>query len=140
MPKEKGLESWDDLEVFTSKGAKLKDVRITITDTCGILFNAGMCHKASLEDKSHVILAYSAQMKAIVFQFTSDSNAKGALKLLKRTGGASVGTRSFFSFYFLDPKKLAGRYEPVKERLPRIGEAWVSYLDKKLPEDEQHPQ
>jgi hypothetical protein len=138
MPKEKGLESWDDLEVFTSKGAKLKDVRITITDTSTILFNAGMCHKASLEDKSHVILAYSAQMKAIVFQFTSDSNAKGALKLVKRTGGASVGTRSFFSFYFLDPKKLAGRYEPVKERLPRIGEAWVLYLDNKLREDEQH--
>jgi len=136
MVKEKGTENWEDLEIFTSKGAKIKDVRVTITKESTILFNAGLCHRASLATKSHVIVAYSQQNRAIIFQFTSDSNAAGALKLIQRSGTASIGTRSFFSYYQLNPQVLAGRYEPTKEKLPKIGEAWIIRLDNKLPENE----
>ena len=139
MPKVKEQESWEDLETFTSKGARIKDAKITIIETSSMLLNAGFCHKASIAEKSHVIVSYSPQNKAIVFQFTSDANALGALKLIQRSGGASFGSRSFFNYYFLNPKKLAGRYEPIKRKLPKIGDAWIIYLDKRIPDEEQLP-
>lgn len=136
MGKNKENETWDDLEVFTQKGAKIGDSKITITDHSTVVFNAGFCHRAAVEKNSHVIMAYSPKNRAIVFQFTSDSKADGALKIIQRTGSASVGSRSFFNYYFLRSKDLAGRYEPVKEKLPKIGDAWLIYLDKKMKEDE----
>lgn len=135
MAKATGQENWDDIEVFTSKGAKIKDAKVTILETSAILFNAGFCHKAAIADKSHVIVGYSPQNKSIIFQFTSDGNAAGALKLIQRSGGASLGTRSFFNYYFLKPKEIAGRYEPLKKKLPKIGDSWVINLDEKLPEN-----
>ncbi|MDD5039158.1 MAG: hypothetical protein PHN78_07575 [Dehalococcoidales bacterium] len=140
MPKSTGVENWDDVEVFTSKGAKLKDARIAITENCAFVLNAGFCHRADITEKSHVVVSYSPQNKAIIFQFTSDGNAIGALKLMQRSGGASFGSRSFFSYYFLDPNQSAGRYEPVKKKIPKIGEAWVINLDEKQPESVQQPQ
>jgi hypothetical protein len=134
MPKAKRQENWDDLEVFTSKGAKIKDAKITIVETSSILFNAGFCHKASVADKSHVIISYSPQNRSMCFQFTSDSKANGVLKLVQRSGGAQVGSRSLFNYFFLDPKKLAGRYEPKQGKLPKIGDTWIINLDNKLPE------
>jgi len=139
MPKSTGQENWDDIEVFTSKGARLKDARITITENCGLVFNAGFCHRAAVNERSHVVVSYSPQNKAIVFQFTSDGNAAGALKLLHSSGSASFGSRSFFSYYFLDPNKVAGRYEPVKKKIPKIGDGWVINLGDKLPETIQQP-
>lgn len=139
MAKAKGQESWDDIEVFTSKGAKIKDAKITILDSSQILFNGGFCHRASIADMTHVILAYSPQKGSIIFQFTSDAKAEGALKLVQRSGGATVGSRSFFNYFFLNPKDLAGRYEPTKQKLPKIGDAWVINLDAKLPEHEKNP-
>jgi hypothetical protein len=140
MPKPTGQENWDDLEVFTSKGAKLKDARITITENCTFVLNAGFCHRADVIEKTHVVVSYSPQNKAVVFQFTSDSNAVGALKLIQRSGGASFGSRSFFSYYFLDPNQVAGRYEPAKKRIPKIGDGWVINLEHRLPENVQQPQ
>jgi len=137
MVKAKGQECWDDIEVFASKGAKIKDAKITILDSSQILFNAGFCHKASIASKTHVVLAYSAQNRAIIFQFTSDAKAEGALKVVRRAGIANVGSRSFFNFFFLNPKDLAGRYEPKRQKLPKIGDAWVINLDAKLPEHEK---
>ena len=139
MPKEKMQDNWDDLETFTSKGAKLRDIIITISEPSSIIFNAGFCHKAAISDKSHVVLSYSPQNRTIVFQFTSDSKALGALKLVQRSGGCSLGSRSFFNYYFLDPKKLAGRYEPVKKKLPKLGDVWVINIDKKVADEAQPP-
>ena len=140
MTKPTGTENWDDLEVFTSKGAKLKDARITITENCAFMLNAGFCHRADVIEKSHVVVSYSPQNKAIVFQFTSDGSAVGALKLIQRSGGASFGSRSFFSYYFLDPNEVAGKYEPVKKKIPNLGETWIINLDEKLLENVLQPQ
>ncbi len=140
MSKPTDQENWDDLEVFTSKGARLKYARITILETSIILLNAGFYHKAKVADKSHIILSFSPQNRAMVFQFTSDAKAAGALAIIKRSGGAQLGSRSFFTYYLLNPKDLAGRYEPVKKKLPKIGDAWVIRLDSKLLENEEQPQ
>jgi hypothetical protein len=133
MNEDKISNKWEDLEIFTSKGARVKDVRVTITKESAILFNAGLCHRALLNKQTHVKIAYSAQNKAIAFKFTTDANDKGALKLVQRGGSATVGTRSFFTYNQLDINGIAGHYEPVSEDIPQLGEAWVIRLDKKLP-------
>jgi len=124
--------TWDDIQVFTAKGARIGEPKVTILETAQILFNAAFVHLADISKKTHVVLGYSAANRAIIVQFTSDEQAPGALKIVKRSGGASVGTRSFFNFYFLKPRGLAGHYSPKKERIPRIGDAWVIMLDDRL--------
>ena len=94
MKKQSEQESWDDLEVFTAKGAKIKDPKITILETSSFLFNAAFVHKAAITKNTHVIIGYSPMKRAITFQFTSDPKAEGALTLVHRTGGSSVGSRS----------------------------------------------
>jgi hypothetical protein len=127
-------ETWADLEIFTSKGAKIRNPWVTIADTSAFHFNAAFVHQAAIAKSSHVILAYSPLRKAITFQFTSDSQADGALTLVQRPGGSSVGSRSFFNYYFLSPVDLAGRYVPKKIKIPKIGEVWAINLESKLPE------
>ena len=134
MKKQGEQETWDDLEIFTAKGAKIKDPKVTILESSSFLFNAAFVHKATITKSTHVIIGYSPIKRAIIFQFTSDSKAEGALTLIHRTGGSSVGSRSFFNYFFLDAVELAGRYTPKKGKLPKIGDAWVIHLDNKLPE------
>jgi hypothetical protein len=135
MAGEKDLGVWGDLKIFESKGARVKDNRITITEESTILFNAGFCHRATLNDTNYVVLAYSKKNNAIAFKFISEKSAPGALKIIRRGSSASIGTRSFFTYNLLDPKEWAGHYEPFKEQdLPTVGEAWIIRLDSKIPE------
>lgn len=134
MKKKRGQDTWDDLEIFTSKGAKIKDPKVTVLESSTFLFNAAFVHQAAITKSTHVIIGYSPIRRAITFQFTSDSQAEGVLTLVHRTGGSSVGSRSFFNYFFLDPTELAGRYEPKKSKLSKIGDVWVIDLNNKLPE------
>ena len=134
MKKKSEEETWDDLEIFTSKGAKIKDPKVTIVESSSFLFNAAFVHKAAITKKTHVIIGYSPIKRVITFQFISDPKAEGALTIVHRIGGSSVGSRSFFNYFFLDPTELAGRYEPKKGKLPKIGDAWIIDLNNKLPE------
>jgi hypothetical protein len=131
MKKKNEQDAWGDLEIFTSKGAKIKNPKVTILEGSTFLFNAAFVHKASIKDNTHVILGYSPTKRTITFQFTSDDQAEGALTIV---GGSSAGSRAFFNYFFLDPKELAGRYEPKKIKLPKIGECWAIDLNNKLPE------
>ena len=133
MKKREGQETWEDFERFTSKGAKIKDPKVTILESSTLLFNAAFVHKAEIVDYSHVILGYSPQKKIITFEFTKDSQAKGALTLVHRPGAASVGSKAFFNYFFLDIKALAGRYEPKFFKVPKVGDAWTIDLNNKLP-------
>ncbi len=127
-------DSWADFEVFTSKGAKIKNPKITITDQSVFLFNAAFIHIADLKQKTHVVLGYSASNKIITFDFTADGKAQGALKIVHKGGAASVGSRSFFNFFFLTDPEVPGTYIPKKIKIPRIGEVWHIALDNKQPE------
>ena len=134
MKKNKKQDAWGDLEIFTSKGARIKNPKVTILEGSTFLFNAAFVHQAGITKVSHVIIGYSPKQNAITFQFTSDSQAEGALTIVHRTGGSSTGSRSFFNYFFLDPKTLAGRYVPKKVKLPKIGDIWIIDLNIKLPE------
>jgi hypothetical protein len=134
MKKKDRQETWDDLEIFTSKGAKIRDPKITILENSTFLFNAAFVHKADMTKTTHLILGYSPVRRTITFQFTSDPQAEGALTIVHREGGSSVGSRSFFNYFFLNPKDLAGRYEPKKIKVPKVGDVWAIDLNNKLPE------
>ena len=134
MKKKDRQETWDDLEIFTSKGARIRDPKITILENSTFLFNAAFVHKADMTKTTHLIIGYSPLRRTITFQFTSDSQAEGALTIVHREGGSSVGSRSFFNYFFLNVKDLAGRYEPKKIKVPKIGDAWAIDLNNKLPE------
>lgn len=125
-------EVWDDHEIFTSKGRKLKNPWITITDRSAFHFNAAFVHQAKITKSTHVIFGFSSVNNAITFQFTSDSQAEGVHTLGPRASSAE--SRAFFNHHFLDVNELAGRYVPKKVKLPRIGELWAIDLDNKLPE------
>ena len=128
-------DSWADFEVFTSKGAKIKDPKITITDQSTFLFNAAFIHIADFKEKTHVVLGYSPSKRIITFDFTADSKAQGALKIVHKGGAASVGSRSFFNFFFLagPDSNVPGTYVPKKIKIPRIGDVWHINLNNKLP-------
>jgi hypothetical protein len=123
---------WEDFEVFTSKGAKIKNPKITITQNSTFLFNAAFIHTAKIQDKTHLLLGYSPSNNKITFDFTADQKAEGALTIVHRVGAASVGSRSFFNYFFLDSKNLAGSYVPKKIKIPKVGEVWTIDLGSKL--------
>ncbi|MBL7075386.1 hypothetical protein ISS37_09145 [candidate division KSB1 bacterium] len=129
--KTKKEKTWDDLEIFTRKGASLAKSFVTVLKSCSFIFNAGFMHLAKLRNYSHVILGYSDINKAITFDFTNDEKAKGALKLTGN-GNLSAHSRAFFTYNFLDPDELHGKYEPVKIKIPKIGEMWMIDLNKKI--------
>jgi hypothetical protein len=124
--------NWDDIEIFQDKGARIGQPKVTILEGAQILLNAGFVHTAKINDKKYAIMGYSDANKAIIFKFL-DKQAKNTLKVVKRGGSASIGTRSFFNFYHLKPETIAGHYIPKHERIPQIGEVWVISLKEKLP-------
>lgn len=124
--------TWDDIEIFNDKGARIGTPKITILDSSQILLNSAFVHTAKIGDKKYVIMGYSDANKAIIFKF-SDKQAKNTLKVVKRGGSASIGTRSFFNFYHLKPDVIAGHYIPKHERVPQMGEVWFISLKEKLP-------
>ena len=126
--------SLDDVEIFTAKGAKIKDPKVIILPNHHFLFNAAFVHKAEIHKSTHVVLGYSEQSNSIVFQFTSDTKAKGALTLINKNNSSSVGTRSFFNYYFLNVQDISGRYKPENVQIAKIGKVWVINLNNKLPE------
>ena len=125
-------EKWDDVVIFKAKGARIGEPKVTILKSAQILLNAGFVHSAGIDGEKYAIMGYSDANKAIIFQF-SDKQAENSLKIVKRSGSASIGTRSFFNFYFLKPKEIAGHYIPKKEKLPKVGEVWIISLKEKLP-------
>ncbi len=127
----KETAGWEDLDMFTDKGGRFGAAFVTISGT-NFLFNSGFSHKAKIQEATHVMLYYSEIQNAVLFQFTTDGKAKGALQLVHRGRAVSVGSRSFVSYYFLPTDDLQGRYEPKKEKIPKIGDAWTIFLDKKL--------
>ena len=72
--------------------------------------------------------------KTITFQFTPDSQALGAHTIDHRAGASSAESKTFFNSNLLNVSDLVGRYIPEKVRIPKIGEVWAIYLEKKQPE------
>ena len=117
--KSKNGKSWDDLEVFTAKGAKIGTPTVSIAPPQYFTFNAGFVHAGKLMNYTHVILAYSPKNEAIAFQFTNADKAKGALKLTKG-GNISFGSIPFFKYNFLDTEKYKGNINPKERKFQKL--------------------
>jgi hypothetical protein len=134
MKKEDKDEAYADREVFTTPNIKIRTPWVTIMPNSTLLFNAGFVHRAKIKKSSHVILAFTRSKNTVDFQFTSDDKAAGALTLHHfRKGGTSVESRTFFNYFLLNASELAGRYTPIRMKIPKVGEVWTIDLDAKLP-------
>jgi hypothetical protein len=126
-------DSWNDLEFFTEKGTWKRKPRITITNNDTISFNSAFSYRARLKGKTHVRLAYSPKRRQIIFDFTEDPKAPGSFTLVhKGSNSFSVACRSFFYAHDFDKEEIAGRYEPHRERIPKIGECWLIRLGERV--------
>ncbi len=126
-------DDWYDLERFKYAGAKIGNTRVTISLRKSITLSAGFMHHAKnqVEGMTHMLLSFSKSKNAIVFEFTSDPKAAGAVKITMK-GNSIISARSFFNYYRIDVEKAAGRYAAKLESIPNLGKKWVVYLDQKL--------
>lgn len=123
---------WDDLETFEDVGLRLGKPYVAI-DAIGIFrLNSSFKHHARvlLKGQTHIKLSYSKKNQAIVFEFTDDANERGAIKMTGR-GNISISARSFFSYHGLIPADLKGRYVPQLLKVPKKGNCWVVFHEKK---------
>lgn len=116
--------------IFTQPGTKLGKRFVTITPRGGFLFSAGFVHEEKLTKFQYAVLAYDENSKAVLFSFTIDPQVQGAIKITHRASkNSSLQSGSFFTFFHLDPKQLASRYDVQKRNLPRRGEWYVIFLN-----------
>lgn len=134
MAKKEKEITWDDLETFESVGSRFGAVWVSITERGSLILSAGFAHKAKLRGEggpTHAILSYSGSNKSIIVDFTSDSEAPGALKLTK-AGNITITSTSFWKYFDLDPKPMVGRYPIKKVKIPKRGSVWVVTLSDKI--------
>ncbi|HZW61277.1 MAG TPA: hypothetical protein VFF04_03560 [Candidatus Babeliales bacterium] len=126
------MENWHDLEPFTGARSRGTKSFISITARKSLTFSTGFIRDAKdqILSNQYVLLFFSKAKNAIVFEFTSNSSEKGALKM-SGTINPSISSRSFFNFYKLDDKYV-GKYIPKLEDIPQRGTRWVIYLDEKI--------
>lgn len=132
LPQTKNASKWADLERFVNKGSRFGNPSITISVRGTITLSSGFIHNADaqIEKKSYALFSYSRSQNSIVVNFTDDKNEPGALKMTIRRN-ALLAARSFFGCYHLDPQKLAGKYSPKLETIPKMGNCWVINLNQK---------
>ena len=136
----KRTAKWADVEEFHDILKRNLEPVISITSGTSIKavvinFRAGFMAKASeyLNDKTHVIFAYSRTHNAIIFEFTNDLNRRGAYRLGIKRSYATVSITSFVHKYRLEKKSVLGLYSPILEQVNEDEEAsWVIYLDERV--------
>lgn len=122
------VKDWSDIEIFTRKGAKISTPYITISTVKSIVLNCGFLHyaKKQIADSTHVILLYSRSKNVISFNFTRNSQKKGAIKMTIKSN-AHISARSFFNYYSINISE-SKRYEAKLEDIPNMGKLWCIYL------------
>ena len=116
--------------VFNDVRGRFGTEFISINRQAGFGFNAAFYRRHDLKRYSHVALSYDAANKAVGFQFSSAGKARGTWKLSHLTNCASVMARSFLNAWGLDPKALAGRYDPHEHTDPKLGKLFYIVLQK----------
>jgi hypothetical protein len=116
--------------VFEDVGGRFGSEFISINRQGGFAFNAGFYRKNNLRRYSHVVLSYDAANRAVGFQFASAGKPRFVWKLTHQTNCASVMAHSFFKAWGLDPKALAGRYDPHEYTDPKLGKLFYIVLQK----------
>jgi hypothetical protein len=130
---------WEKLIPFSEKYQKKIRPLVTVYSRGVIAFNAGFMAEAKreIEDNSHLHLSYHPEAKLIVFEFAPDKNRPGALKMSKR-GNIFIAGRSFFNRFKLDPNRVAGKYTPKQEHIPRRGKCWLIDLNERIDDGVQN--
>lgn len=129
---------WSDIKTFEEKGSRAHKSFITISERNSITLSSGFVRQAEQQilNMTHVVLGFSEANNAIIFHFINDDNSPEALKIsptpdVKKKGNSTIASKSFFSYFSIDAKKYAGKYEAFLEDVPNLGKTWVVFLKKR---------
>ena len=130
---------WDNVERFTKVGMRSNIPIISITspplkNSIVINFRCAFVREASdfLKNKDYLIVYYSQEANAFVFDFVEDGSQKGSLKLRDNTFNRSASFTSVINQFNLDKEKILGEYYPVLQDIPNHKKSWVIYLNEKI--------
>lgn len=125
---------WNDLERFTLKGARRDYPCIMITKNNYVIFNKGFIRKyEDLCNRKYLVIYYSKNKNAVVFDFTNNENEEGKREVIKKNNRISTySLRSFFNHNKIDKKAIYGKYLAGLENIPNFGEKIVIYIGDKF--------
>jgi len=131
-----------DAEVLPSLTKYILKSYLSISRIGTMKFSSGFVedNAAKLGFPSHVILSYSKNGGAVIFDFVNDDKQTGSKKLKSLKGAAfwTVSVLKMFKSINIDIAESRGRYEPVMERMCDGALKWVIYLNENEADNENH--
>lgn len=119
-----------NLERFSGFRKKVSR-KISITGSATFGFPPAFFSENQLSAFSHVVLFFDREQRVIGLRFLKSAE-DGAFKLVSygkdEKRGATIGARSFFSRYDIDPKTYKGRYDGVKKWFEPLGDVYLIQL------------
>lgn len=88
---------------FTETG-KSYSPKVSISPRGLIGFSQGARKRFELEKYAACVLYFDADAKQVAFEFTSDLEVEGAIKLRFRPIGADISAKSFLTYFNILPK------------------------------------
>ena len=67
--------------------------------------NAAVLHELGLAKATHAVLFYDLDTKKIGIRFAESAKEEGAVKLVRRGGGASIFAKGFLRYFGIDHSK-----------------------------------
>lgn len=138
-------ENWSDAEVLPSDTNYVLKSYLSIYRNGIMKFSLGFvaAHFEELMNPTHVILSYSKNMGAIIFDFVHDDSDPGSKMLQKHSPRKGrcfwvLQVQKMFESINIDLSESRGRYNPVRGIMSDGSSKWVIYLNKpeNKPEDE----
>lgn len=130
-------ENWSDAEVLPSDTNYVLKSYLSIYRNGIMKFSLGFVadHFEELMDPSHVILSYSKNMGAIIFDFVQDDSDPGSKRIQKHSGQKGrcfwvLSVQKMFKSIGIDISQSLGRHNPVMKLMSDGIGKWVIYLNK----------
>jgi len=117
------MKEWNDLQTVAGRPTKKMTRFISVYKGGVISFNSKMMRDPRFKGRktSHVILSYTPSGNAIVFEFTNDKSDPGAKRLTPTPTQTVCSGAQLFTKFNIDAKEVAGRYQPIYERVAEKG-------------------
>jgi hypothetical protein len=99
-------------ERYLGQRSNVNKPRVSVWKTGQIGLNGAVLHELGLEKKTYASLFYDRAKKKIGLRFSDSAKEEGAVKLVRRGGGAVVFARGFLRYFKIDHSR-ARRFKLV---------------------------
>jgi hypothetical protein len=87
---------------FTETGKSFTP-KISISSRGLIGFNQGARKRFEIDKYTFCVLYYDLETRRVAFEFSTDEQAEGAIRIRLRSIGADIGAKSFLTFFNILP-------------------------------------